>query len=732
MPENAKFQVQSGLVSWTDEGVERELRLRANCVYVLPTGYKVRLEKPIGGGPFRLVGTRADGVLCHKPCTVSGGGKSEISKSLKPMIRPLPVFIKEYDRDLSLVDEILRKDFTSAYKNAPDAESARRPLLGPDRSLGSVIKLLTPSDDYTDEYNSWIRSLPQTIRQLVFVVKRYYRPEWGDDWKSHFTVDRVNGYPGHELKFDDQQLVARSLRVGFEPEGGAFRVYKLRPDFNPSDKVQVEDDITASVVIPRERISGSAGAPHPSIKLVENCEELLFQRPDDAIQRGFDEQAETDMATPDTFITNFEPLDHAQAQALVDHVTEFDRYSDPMKRLLSGFVARPEPGYVVSSAHPRMVGGKPSKNPRYLQRRPDRVQHRETYVAEVGSRLHHQIPSHESVHSVVDAVLAGRRTNPAQPEIGLPPLAVFNPVHYQELPELFMDFLSSLTGKSPSTTGFGSEGALTKGPFNALWPVVDMNNALISAILTGYAGYTSAAGHIGPRYRVDHDISMLVPEVFCRMTSQERDARYLIEHDYLERVNDFEYEGRTVLASRLGYRITSRFVDHFLGRLFETPNRVFVEDMLRPEQQDLGAFASGVDAIVETQTRVARSYFEDGSVGAACPPLKALLHVMVHGTYDGMDLGHPKLRELFTREALLSSSWYRERLVTKQQRDVALFRRRVQALETFAASGMSGLSDLTQRLESARGQLARVTAPAYLQELDGTLGADPFHLQLRR
>jgi hypothetical protein len=732
VPENAKFQVQSGLVSWTDEGVERELRLRANCVYVLPTGYKVRLEKPIGGGPFRLVGTRADGVLCHKPCTVSGGGKSEISKSLKPMIRPLPVFIKEYDRDLSLVDEILRKDFTSAYKNAPDAESARRPLLGPDRSLGSVIKLLTPSDDYTDEYNSWIRSLPQTIRQLVFVVKRYYRPEWGDDWKSHFTVDRVNGYPGHELKFDDQQLVARSLRVGFEPEGGAFRVYKLRPDFNPSDKVQVEDDITASVVIPRERISGSAGAPHPSIKLVENCEELLFQRPDDAIQRGFDEQAETDMATPDTFITNFEPLDHAQAQALVDHVTEFDRYSDPMKRLLSGFVARPEPGYVVSSAHPRMVGGKPSKNPRYLQRRPDRVQHRETYVAEVGSRLHHQIPSHESVHSVVDAVLAGRRTNPAQPEIGLPPLAVFNPVHYQELPELFMDFLSSLTGKSPSTTGFGSEGALTKGPFNALWPVVDMNNALISAILTGYAGYTSAAGHIGPRYRVDHDISMLVPEVFCRMTSQERDARYLIEHDYLERVNDFEYEGRTVLASRLGYRITSRFVDHFLGRLFETPNRVFVEDMLRPEQQDLGAFASGVDAIVETQTRVARSYFEDGSVGAACPPLKALLHVMVHGTYDGMDLGHPKLRELFTREALLSSSWYRERLVTKQQRDVALFRRRVQALETFAASGMSGLSDLTQRLESARGQLARVTAPAYLQELDGTLGADPFHLQLRR
>ena len=31
-----------------------------------------------------------------------------------------------------------------------------------------------------------------------------------------------------------------------------------------------------------------------------------------------------------------------------------------------------------------------------------------------------------------------------------------------------MDFICSLTGKSPSTTGAGSEGALTKGPFNAL------------------------------------------------------------------------------------------------------------------------------------------------------------------------------------------------------------------------------------------------------------------------
>jgi hypothetical protein len=448
------------------------------------------------------------------------------------------------------------------------------------------------------------------------------------------------------------------------------------------------------------------------------------------VHRGFDLQAEADIATPGTFITNFEPLSHAQAQAIVDGVVEFDRFSEPMKRLLLGYLDHPQAGFVVSSAHPRMVDGKPSKNPRYLQRRPDKVNHRSTYLAEVGARLHGDIPTERPVLAAVHAVLAGRRTNPAQPEIGLPPLAVFNPIHYQELPELFMDFLCSLTGKSPSTTGFGSEGALTKGPFNALWPVVDMNNAVVSAILTGYAGFTTAAGNIGPNYRVDHDISMLVPEIWCRMTVAERDPKFLIENGYLEPVSDFEFEGRKVLASRLGYRITARFLDHFLGRLFETPNVVFTEDMLRPEKQDLAAFAAGVDAIVDAQTRVAKTYFDDGSVEAACPPLQALLHIMVYGNYSGMTLDHPTIRRLFSREALLTSDWYRERLETKRRRDVALWRRHESALEAAPRDQRGGAQEL--RRCTIRDQLAHLNSPDYLNELVGTLGADPFHLQMSR
>ena len=83
--------------------------------------------------------------------------------------------------------------------------------------MGSVIQLFTPSPEYTDEHNAWLAHAAYTIRELLFTVKRYYRPEWGENWREHFAVDRVNGMPGHELKFDNQKLVNYYLRVGYDP-----------------------------------------------------------------------------------------------------------------------------------------------------------------------------------------------------------------------------------------------------------------------------------------------------------------------------------------------------------------------------------------------------------------------------------------------------------------------------------------------------------------------------------
>ena len=42
----------------------------------------------------------------------------------------------------------------------------------------------------------------------------------------------------------------------------------------------------------------------------------------------------------------------------MDHVVEFDQYTEPMKQLLADFAEQPETDFVVSSAHPRVVDGK--------------------------------------------------------------------------------------------------------------------------------------------------------------------------------------------------------------------------------------------------------------------------------------------------------------------------------------------------------------------------------------
>ncbi|MEO7474870.1 MAG: hypothetical protein ABIY46_06005, partial [Gemmatimonadales bacterium] len=331
------------------------------------------------------------------------------------------------------------------------------------------------------------------------------------------------------------------------------------------------------------------------------------------------------------------------------------------------------------------------------------------------------------------SVLSGRRNN--RPEPGVRPLCVYGPIHYQELPELFMDYVCSLTGTSPSTTGAGSEGALTKGPFNALSATADLNNALVSMLLTGYAGFSSAAGFIGPRYRVDHDISLLIPEIWCRLFPYERDPKRLIEAGHLEPLRDYEYAGKPVLASRLGYRITAKFVHTFFGRVFDNPTAVFTEEILKPETQDPAVFADGVNNIVEAQERVAAAYFTDGTIEDACPPLKSLLHIMAHGHYKGKDASHPEIRGLFTRQALLASDWYRERLAIKQQRDVALWERHARSLTEFLSR--EGHRDeaermgIASRLEHAQDELERVSAPAYLTALVGTIGADPIHRPVR-
>ena len=745
IPEDARADLRQQNISWKRDDQTFSIPLLPGKVYMAPSGYKVRMEKHPSAPTWRIIGTAAEGTFCHKPCTVSGGGKSEISKSLVDYMQYGSVFVADIERDLDVVQQIFDRTFDDRWTAETQQKQnykiyPSRDILSPLRSLGSVIKLLTPSEEYTDKYNAWLKSIPDHIYALVYAIKRFYNPAWGTDWRRHFSVNFVNGSPGHEFKLHDRTIVGTYLRVGLSGEHG-WRTFKVRQDFAAASKVQNEDDISASVVVPTRALRFLAptrplvdGLPQTdlepvAVKFVANCEYRLFQRPDDAIHRGFDKQAEADLARRDVnFISNFEPMSRADVADMMNKVVDFDAFTPPMKRLLES-VLETDSGYIVCSDNPRRVGGVPSKNPRYLQDRPDVVKPMDRYVAQMGTRFWRKIPAHDPVHLPVNAVLSGRRNNPPEKAKGIRSLAVYNPIHYQELPELFMDYICSLTGKSPSTTGAGSEGALTKGPFNAVIPTADINTALVSMILTDLPGYSTAAGHVGPNSRFDHDISLLVPEVWSRMSPDEREPNFLIRERLLEPVPDVKYQGELVPASRLGYRITERFIRRYFGRVFDNPDKVFDKSILQPETQDPDSFADGVKYIVEAQQRSAMQYFEDGSIEFACPPLKILLTIMAYGKYEGKTERDPDIRRLFTKELLLASDWYRERLLTKQRRDLTLWERHRDYLARYLKERPNAdpavRDAIHHRQQIVITELDRIRRPEYIEDLNGTLGAEP-------
>jgi phosphoenolpyruvate carboxykinase (diphosphate) len=145
--------------------------------------------------------------------------------------------------------------------------------------------------------------------------------------------------------------------------------------------------------------------------------------------------------------------------------------------------------------------------------------------------------------------------------------------------------------------------------------------------------------------------------------------------------------------------------------------------------QDMAVFVDGMENIIATQKRVAKMYFDDGSIAQACPPLQALLHIMLHDQWQGKDLNHADVRKLFTRENLLASDWYAARLKAKQTVDRTLWKRHVEYLDKFlkrpSHADEAARLHISDRLCDARKKLSEVEGADYWKSLNGTLGAEP-------
>ena len=77
-----------------------------------------------------------------------------------------------------------------------------------------------------------------------------------------------------------------------------------------------------------------------SYKFVVNCEHRLFQRPDEAIVRGYDKTAERDFSLPGNFFANYEPLSRETAKAMIADTILFGQFSEPIQEVITDFVEK--------------------------------------------------------------------------------------------------------------------------------------------------------------------------------------------------------------------------------------------------------------------------------------------------------------------------------------------------------------------------------------------------------
>ncbi len=157
VPSDTQINIQNQQISWLQGDQQQSIKLLSNHTYVYPNGFRVTMERHPHAPSWRLVGTHPEGTFCHKPSTVSGGGKSEISKSLSGAVISGDFFVEDFDKDMDWVKKIFDHDFSNRFRDPAKNGIDQRSPLSSKRTLGSVIKLLTPSAPTipTSTTNGW-------------------------------------------------------------------------------------------------------------------------------------------------------------------------------------------------------------------------------------------------------------------------------------------------------------------------------------------------------------------------------------------------------------------------------------------------------------------------------------------------------------------------------------------------------------------------------------------------
>ena len=101
---------------------------------------------------------------------------------------------------------------------------------------------------------------------------------------------------------------------------------------------------------------------------------------------------------------------------------------------------------------------------------------------------------------------------------------------------------------------------------------------------------------------------------------------------------------------------------------------------------------------------------------------------MVKGEYKGMTLLSEQFRNMFTRESVMNSDWYQERLRNKHVNDIALWQRHQKYLIEFLKKGENlteeKQEEIKQKLQIVSDKLSYVKSQEYYDMLVGSIGKD--------
>ena len=102
---------------------------------------------------------------------------------------------------------------------------------------------------------------------------------------------------------------------------------------------------------------------------------------------------------------------------------------------------------------------------------------------------------------------------------------------------------------------------------------------------------------------------------------------------------------------------------------------------------------------------------------------------MAFGNFEGKDLSYADLRKQFDRDNVLQTDWYKKRLLLKQTKDSVFMEKQIAYLTDFMAHAnneiLAAEMQIAKRIEKAKNELKFIESEKYIQNLVGTIGADP-------